>query len=279
MILSSSVVFEPTEDELRSTADQLNASGDVAAIFDNSTSSACRARVRRRCEERGITYLTEGANKGVAGGLNGLVSYGREAGVQWLLYFDQDSILGEGYWEALPSSLALVCSRPDVALVGSRISSGARRERVRGQRFDEARFVIASGTLMRVPVVSGLGGFDESFFVDLVDHDMCFRVRAAGLRVLRDNHRVLIHAAGRDMRVLLPSRGLFVTRHPIWRRELMWCNSIRLVRRYGCVFPLDCLRHLAVRALETLLGAIVYGEVGYVTSAARGLAAGVRKNA
>lgn len=66
--------------------------------------------------------------------------------------------------------------------------------------------VTAACMLIRADVFDRVGGFDERLAVGFNDTDLCLRVRAAGHKVIQDNHAVLIHYESQ-------SRG-YEDRHP-----------------------------------------------------------------
>lgn len=277
-VLAASITFEPTSGELVRTCEQLVACSGLRAVYDNSVSAEARRRVRSRCESSGMTYFGTGDNVGTGTALNRLVEHALSAGAQWTLYVDQDSVMADGFPGALEAALAFGAQNLEVSIIGSRIArrSGADLGCPSLRRFETLPFVIASGMMVRNSGVVSLGGFDDDMFLDVVDHELCLRSRAAGERVIRDNGRILYHEVGRDARCILPRYGMVVAVHPPWRRELMWRNSTILVRRYGARFPTDCLRHVGVRVVDTIVGAVVHRRASYLTAAGRGLLSGLR---
>lgn len=278
-VFATSIVFEPTDEQLSSITNQLLVAGGgrSSAIFDNSNTRLAQGRTRAACAAAGVTYLGGGGNLGTGEGLNSLL---RAATDEWLLYLDQDSILEGPFLEILTEALKAAGSFQAVVAVGSRIvlRSDTDPAGTAALSIAPVRFLIASGTTYNVFRASSLGGFDGNLFLDTVDHEFCLRARKAGMTLLQDPRLVLSHEIGSDsVRVLGMSR-LRVARHPVWRRQLMWRNTVILVRRYLRIFPLDCIRHLSARIVDTLLGAVVYRDAGFLTSALRGIGAGFESN-
>lgn len=272
------MTFEPSERELATTAEQLAACSSVGLIFDNSVSELARRRVRLQCDSTGIMYLSDDENVGTAVALNRVVQYGLSRGADWTLYLDQDSVIAPNFAESIDGSLRFAEASPAVAIIGSQIVPiGARSvpSEELSERFQRRRFVIASGTLFRNSAVAELGGFDSEMFLDVVDHEFCMRVRRMEKAIYCDNARVLYHGVGLESRSMVPRLGFSISLHPGWRRELMWRNSTLLVRRYALRFPAECLRHILIRCIETVLGTVVYRRANYIGAALRGVCAGV----
>jgi rhamnosyltransferase len=67
----------------------------------------------------------------------------------------------------------------------------------------ECDAVITSGSLLSIPRINRLKIVDESLFIDAVDHDLCWRIRSAGLKivVVKDalmSHQLGMHKSVRD---------------------------------------------------------------------------------
>ena len=267
------VTYEPTAGQLEMLGAQLGSRSLEVVVWDNSTSASARRDVQLACEASGFTLLRGSANEGTGVALNAFVRHASASGHEWFTYFDQDSRVPPAFLDllgdlaGLPDDVAAVGATYDDASSGIGAHSG-------GSGPWPARYVIASGTSWRVSALKHVDGADEAMFLDLVDHELCLRLRRADLRILVDPRRRLAHAIGEDGRHIV---GPFaVTRHPSWRRVMMWRNSTILVRRYGTTFPLECARHVLVRCAETLVGTVVYRKPSWMSTAARGVAQGLR---
>lgn len=276
-VLVMATTYEPGAEQAAGLAAMLADSRSPVLVVDNSTSSAARDLVRRACRPYGLEVAGDGCNRGTAGALNAGLRRARSLGVPWLLYFDQDSRVVEGFWERAVGGVAAV--GPDAALVGSRMVhvGSAEAASPATQGLVPTVSVIASGTLFRVADLLAVGGFDERLGLDLVDHEVCLRLRGAGRALLTDPGRHIVHEIGLGSR---PTglRGTRVTRHPRWRRRMMWRNSLLLCRRHARRQPLACLRHLAGRLWETFAGTVVFQDPGLLLAAACGVVDGLRSD-
>lgn len=266
-LFAGAVTFEPSAEQLEVTCRQLALFWPNCAIVDNSVSSQGRRSVERASTASKIPLVGGGTNTGTSGGLNELVRIASRDGSRWLLYLDQDSRLDDAFVARLASLDSL---DPSVAAVGSTYA----RDRAQEPILDSSRwsndfirvgYVIASGTCWRLDSLLAVGGCDERFFLDLVDHELCLRLRRAGQTILVDRRRRIWHPIGDDS--VTGPFGIQSSLHPAWRRRLMWRNSVLLVRRYWREFPSDCCRHMCVRLVETVLGQMRWPGRLYVVQA------------
>ena len=264
--LDAVIVFEPTGPMVESACRQLASLGGNAVLLDNSESVDAQRLVSRTCEHFSVQLLRPGGNVGTGRGINLLLREAADRGVTWLHYLDQDSQLTGAY----RSQLARLPPRAeDFALIGAvHVDPGQPLGSVSSSRLEPARFVISSGTLFNVAAVTRADGADERLFLDLVDHELCLRVRSQGMKVAIDHARVLRHPIGEGAQRV--GQRLTLWRHPEWRRELMWRNSCLLVREYRTVAPMECLRHMTGRVIETLASVLAFRDLRYLRSAVRG---------
>lgn len=279
-VFSCSVTYEASDEQLANVGHQLLTVANLQAsvIYDNSTSLEARQRISAFCRSSGIAHLGGEGNSGTGEALNALLRRADATGHSWMFYFDQDSMLLGNYAGALSTCLNVGQSMPAVVAIGSRIllRGEADQRSSDAEHLIPVRFLIASGTVFNVPMALNLGGFDADMFLDTVDHEFCLRARRARMSLLQDNARVIGHEIGSESVLVSKHFGLRVSRHPDWRRELMWRNAIILVRRYFRSFPAECLRHVLGRTVDTLLCALIYRDTDFLTSAARGVVGGLR---
>lgn len=134
--------------------------------------------------ETAHTIPFAGYNRGTAGAWNAGLSYARDAGFDFLMLLDQDTRLSAASLEAIVHERAE--TRADA------ITQPVRESRT-SPPFPWNS--VASGSLISVAALAEVDGFDESLFVDEVDHDVLSRLRNAGYDV-RSLHGSPTHVAG-----------------------------------------------------------------------------------
>ena len=92
----------------------------------------------------------------------------------------------------------------------------------------ECDCIITSGMLVNIKAINPVQYFDESYFVDQVDSEWCFRLRSLGYRIYGTTKVLLGHRLSDSVGLRFGSIT-FLRYNPI-RRYWFYKNSIRLVR-------------------------------------------------
>ena len=266
LTLVAAITFEPDALTVERVCRQLSSLSSLCAVYDNSTTTTAQELVDDAGVEFGVPVLRGTGNRGTAGGINELTRRAVEVAAEWLTYFDQDTILPPGFGATMP---ALAELDTKVAAVGSLMD-----HQTPGQiRWSSARFLIASGTSWRVQALVDVDGCDQDMFLDVVDQELCLRLRLQGWRLVTDQRRLMHHPIGDDA---VRHYKILVSTHPLWRRQLMWRNTTVLARRYARTAPVEVMRLFAGRAAETLSGMLTGRGRGWATAAREGFAEGRR---
>jgi rhamnosyltransferase len=105
---------------------------------------------------------------------------------------------------------------------------------------------ISSGTLYRVDALKAIGGFNESYFIDFVDHDCHLRLRKAGFTLWWEKNAEMFHQLGAIQR--MTDSGLWIEHEP-FRYYYMARNMTEGHRRIGglmsmLIFWRELSRHI-----------------------------------
>ena len=182
----------------------------------------------------GCTVLCNGKNLGIAAALNIGIRQAISLGFSWIVCFDQDSAIGEGYMEAMLAAgreaerqgrVGLICPRYideglGVFLPPPRAANG------------EITGCLTSGTLMRASTFGAMGPMEEKLFIDYVDHEYCLRLRSAGYKIVECQGAILQHSLGRMSYETLLGIKISTTNHSPQRRYYIHRNRLTLVIRY-----------------------------------------------
>lgn len=243
----------------------------VAHVFvvDNSAVPAERQTLAARLggsPER-FTLLLNESNRGIAAALNQGFGAAAAAGFPWVLTLDQDSVVPDDMidvlsatYDRLPPEMrdsvgALVpilreSPAPDAAPQPSTLEMGSRAYR-------EVWTGVTSGMLVPVEVWRTFGGFDERLFIDYVDHDFCFRLRAANRLILECTGAHLIHKIGHARHIRWLGFRVAVDQHPPIRSYYIMRNGLLFWSQYNQ--PRDFIRADKINTLR-LLGKAVLVE-------------------
>src|SRR5579863_2110366 len=209
-------------------------------IVDNGSDADEIESLRTESRILGFQLIENGENLGLAEALNQGVRWAKSKGYRWVILFDQDSCITDGFmgqmfsaWESHPNCKQLGALHPKYVDPETGVEPRVRRASDGGPVLS-----ITSGALMPTQIFDAIGWFASEYFIDCVDFEYCFRMRAAGYLIADSKEAVLLHKAGNANRTLkLLGFSFRPTHHSAVRRYYMSRNRIALVRRYFLVFP------------------------------------------
>lgn len=176
-------------------------------------------------------------NGGIAKAQNVAVKEILERGdSDYILFFDQDSILPVNYLSDMHASIQKV-NRINAALYGPTIYNRANRENYKKSHLSELSADgtysvvsenISSGSLVPTQMFKSVGLMEESLFLDFVDFEWCWRARSKGYEIIQLHDVTLNHQVGeKSLRVL----GINIIKCSPFRCQILWQSYGRLVRR------------------------------------------------
>jgi rhamnosyltransferase len=259
-VLAAVVTYNPGED-LIVNLEALAAQADVCVVDNGSRNvAAVEAAVRRA----GCRAIFNAQNLGIAAALNQAARIGEAEGFEWLATFDQDSLVAEGAITRLLDMYALHARRERIAILAM-----ARRDRGTGRDYQAAwsiledtpswrsvRSSITSGSLIKLSVLRSVGGFDETLFIDSVDHDICLQCRKAGYLVIEDKSTVMAHSLGVSTSHSLFGRAFCITDYPPTRHYYIVRNLLEMVVRavrYDMTLATRAFVHLLIGIVKVVV--------------------------
>ena len=245
------VSYQPEPALLAKQLAQLPAQA-LKVLVDNASAPPLRAAVRALAAGRDDIVLVENPdNAGLAAAINRGVeaALARRPQTEYLLLLDQDTEPGAGGVAALLQAfLELQVQEPALGAVGPRLideHTGLEHgfHRIAGWRWSR-RFprdaaplrvdnVNGSGLLMPIALFRALGGLAEPFFIDHVDTEWAFRLRAAGHPLYGVPGVRFLHRMGeKGMRFWMLGWRVWPYRSPS-RHFYLFRNTVRLLRDPG----------------------------------------------
>ena len=226
------VSYNPSRELLRNTAILAGQVGHILVV-DNTSGTKPQTVIDELEQRAGCTVIRNRKNLGIATALNIGVQRAISMGCEWIVTFDQDSRIGDGYIDGLisayvessdPTRIGVVCP------IYRDAQLGAVWPFPRGPN-GEPLMYMTSGTLMKGETFQKLGPFEDQLFIDGVDTEYALRMRAAGYRIVESNV-VLNHSLGNMTPHVFAGRHIFLTNHNPQRRYFITRNRIVLLRRY-----------------------------------------------
>lgn len=276
------VLYHPDAGELDATLQSLAPQCRTLYLIDNSTPPHPLPPLPANA-----VAIAPGRNLGIGAGQNTGIARALEAGADWVLLSDQDTVYPPGTVEGL---LAIATQEARLGAIGpafAEANSGARHPFIRlsGWRVlrlwpatgvVEASQIIASGALLSAAALRAVGPMAEALFIDWVDIEWCWRARAAGWRVLGTADVTIRHRLG-DRAVGL---GRGSQRYPIRRPARSYTiirNGLHLALRHPALGRAERLG-IALRALRYWLGITVLArDWRHIPAGLRAVGDAVRK--
>lgn len=232
------VTYNPEPQLIGNIAALASQVGEIV-IVDNASGAEGLQFIAEAAEHGRVSVVRNADNLGIAAALNIGVRFALDRGYPWVVTFDQDSTASEGFIAALLSAWSACPFHREVALVSPRyldrdtgmISSYASG--TSDKPFEEVVTTMTSGNLVRGEVFASTGLFEESFFMDCVDHEFCLRLRSKGFRIIEARDAVLVHSLGRMTLHSFAGKRFKVFNHTPLRRYYNARNRMLLYLRYG----------------------------------------------
>lgn len=215
-------------------------------IVDNSDEDGAAARVGALADDK-VRVISNGKNLGIARALNRGVAALEEAGFSWVVMFDQDSSVNAGFVDA---QIDYLTSHPDsgsIAIVGARRRDRGmdreilylraepgflpRRSPCQSLGPEGTTHVITSGSLTRVSALRDVGGFRDDYFIDMVDIELCLRLRQAGWKIVVACDALMEHEVGSKRLARLGPVKVAPTHHSAQRRYYLARNSVATMKQ------------------------------------------------
>ena len=228
-------------------------------IVDNGSNLDELEPLRLEIRTRGFQLIENGENLGIAEGLNQGVRWAKSQGYSWLILFDQDSAITDKFidqmfaaWRTHPDSERVASIHPRYVDPKTGIEAAVLRA-----NDDSPLFPMTSGSLMPAWIFDKIGSFASEYFIDLVDWEYCFRIRAAGFLVADSKQAKLLHSPGDPAKTTILGRTFLHTRHDALRRYYISRNCVAFYRKYLRSFPRWVLKAVYWQLHETAICLIV----------------------
>lgn len=226
------VTFEPDITALLTLLGQLNKEMDFVVI-DNGTPDIESLAESIMVYERCVDLLRLPENNGLAKALNVGIKWAQDNNRDYVFLFDQDSSLCDLFVSRMISAYASADkhSTKGIAAMGPRIINPQSMRQTPFKLFNRlmlrsdrafaqskthfvADFLITSGTMIIIKHFAEIGGMKESYFIDNVDLEWCFRAKSIGFDLVGTDEAVLYHVIGERSLNPLVRVGLMAQHNP-----------------------------------------------------------------
>lgn len=222
------VLYNPTKDQI-SHLDKVKLIGSDDynfhyIIVDNSE------YINISTHPNNLYYIPNGGNKGIAYAQNIGIKKAKDLKCEYVIFFDQDSEFSADFINQMISEYKQI-KRSDnfIATLGPLIidknTKTAYKNSVdNNHSFSKVDTVISSGSIMEISSFDTIGGMDEKLFIDLVDHEWCWRAKSLGYACYQTSIVSIDHKVGNCNKTLFgfpiiisaPIRYYYKYRNFIW---------------------------------------------------------------
>lgn len=194
------VLYNPSLDQIQrinsfADAKTLNCSLKLI-IVDNSY------KINYIEDSSNIYYISNRENKGIAYAQNMGINKAKQLGCRFICFFDQDSEYSIDYVERIVNEYNEIKQNDKfIACLGPTIVDAATNNKnntagLFDKSYSKVDTIISSGSIVEVDTVDIIGTMEDDLFIDLVDHEWCWRAKSFGYNCYQTSSVTLKHKVG-----------------------------------------------------------------------------------
>ena len=142
-----------------------------------------------------IVVIKENCNFGIGKALNLAVKVAIEKKYEFVLTMDQDSSFHVNQFHKYLDCFNKL-DHSNLGMVGLNYSKKSEISKLQDCKSIEVTHLITSGSILTINAFEKIGGFNEEFFIDGVDHEYCLKLILANFKVLSFQNIFLDHNLG-----------------------------------------------------------------------------------
>jgi rhamnosyltransferase len=259
------VTFKPKPD-VRENLASVRRQVHGLIVVDNTSSPDKTDLLHRATVDLNFVLIENGCNLGLPAALNLGIRRAEELGYQWVVLFDQDSTVTDGFIEGLLATYQQHPRHKEIGVVApiyvGRNTAMALPNSPRLMENGTLRAAWTSGSLIPMSIFRDYGGFEEQLFIDYLDYEFCLRLRCHGLIIVQSTGAQLLHEAGRlKTASLWGIRRFNLQNHSAGRAYYRARNRVWITKKYGKIFP-ELMRQRFVEMIQDCTGMLLFESGG-----------------
>lgn len=241
------VTFNPNIETLKRLVEVLEAGAEKLILVDNGSSQETLEALTGFSDNPRVKLMLIGRNLGVAAAHNRALNWASSEGYTHAVMFDQDSLPDESMLgELLRVEGELRAAGKKLAAIGPqyfdprhlapapfiRLEGGLVRKICCSQDSEivPVDYLITSGTLIRLDVLTEIGKLDEALFIDYIDIEWCLRAKNKGFQSYGVCAAKMQHSLGDEVIPWRNGKRWISVRSPL-RNYYLFRNAILLYKR------------------------------------------------
>lgn len=172
---------------------------DYIIIVDNSDTESCLMKIEALLESTPSKYyfIRSGGNLGLSKGLNLGIERAMKLGAYWIHFLDHDAVVPTHFFNNILNSWEeLSHKHKNLGIVVPLVTDKDDMKFYPRKNYKSINSSITSGILTNIDVLTAVGHFDESLFVELVDIEFTMRVKNHGYTIQRVNNLLIVQEFG-----------------------------------------------------------------------------------
>lgn len=227
------VLYFPKEDAVK-RINELAKVYNVVAV-DNTPSDSKEYKAIDEYSKY-LQYIPLYANFGIAYAQNKGIERAKQSKAQYVLFLDQDSEVQKDFPNAMLFEYkTLKCQIHNLGILGPLI---VNKDTMQNYKFDNSQpikkniykqeSIISSGSIVEVATFDLVGGLEDKLFIDVVDHEFCWRLQYKGYACCMTANVLLIHRVGNNTKKILCFN--YIASAP-FRYYYQYRNTLLMLRR------------------------------------------------
>jgi rhamnosyltransferase len=232
------ITYHPSAEMCENMSDVL-AQVQGLVVVDNGSNAHEVDPLRAASRTLSFQLIENADNLGIAEALNQGVRWAKCQGYPWVILLDQDSRITDGFVRQMFAAWELHPDRERVGSIYPRYVDPETDIEAAVPRASDGSpvFPMTSGALMPTWIFDRIGWFATEYFIDIVDWEYCFRIRAAGYLIADSRQATLLHAPGNPTKSTVLGYTFHPSHHNTMRRYYISRNCIVFYRKYFSSFP------------------------------------------
>ncbi len=235
------ILFHPDITEVTRNIKSYIGFVEVMYIIDNTDPNNAALQIQDALTNISgkVIYIRNNQNEGIGKALNKAALLAVENGYNWLLTMDQDSWFKEEQLEQYRINAAkLIAEISSLAVLSPSFKQPVKLN-ITDITYQEVDATITSGSLIQLNTWKEIGGYNEDFFIDEVDHEYCYRAKQHGYKIIAFENIYLEHALGKEtitgyFGFIAKSKRII---HAPFRLYFMVRNYLLVREKYQAIFP------------------------------------------
>jgi rhamnosyltransferase len=221
---------------------------EMVIIVDNHSKRQIKIEeeILAKLDGNQTLFIKNKENFGVAKALNQGTDFGIKLGFEWMVFFDQDTLIYPFFKSEYEKILDRFPDLNKIGIIGANFMDPNRHKNLFVEQPNllwlNRKSVITSGSAIYHQTYIELGRFAESYFIDHVDDEYCARARKAGYLVIVSTKPLMEHEIGAYSTHKVLGLQLETSNHSEFRWFYLIRNFLFLTKEYFMFDPIWILK-------------------------------------